>query len=84
MTEEISLALTLLLIGMITVFLVLLLVVITGNLLIRIVNKYFPAEISDNPARGSGEIDQSTIAAITAAVTTITGGKGKITKIEKA
>ena len=40
MTPEFSTALTLLVVGMVTVFLVLLLVVTTGNLLISFVNRY--------------------------------------------
>ncbi|MEQ9231079.1 MAG: hypothetical protein RIF46_10385 [Cyclobacteriaceae bacterium] len=75
MTPEISSALTLLAIGMITVFVVLLLVVITGNILIRLVNRFVP-ESKDG-------ISDKTLAVLTAAVESVTGGKGKITKIEK-
>ncbi len=61
---------------MITVFVVLLLVVITGRLLIRVVNGL------ENGSEQSN-ISSSKIAAITAAVAMITQGKGRITKIEK-
>lgn len=75
MTPELTTALTLLAIGMITVFVVLLVVVLTGNLLIRLVNK-----ISKEP---TSQISNSTVAVLTAAVESFTGGKGRITKIEK-
>ncbi len=75
MSTEISTALMLLAIGMITVFVVLLLVVLTGNLLIRLVNKLTSQVKSD--------VDNQTLAVITAAVEQFTGGQGRITKIEK-
>ena len=73
MGSEFSTALTLLAIGMITVFVVLLLVVITGNVLIRMVNRLDK----------STTIEPAKIAAISAAVEAFTDGKGHITKIEK-
>lgn len=75
MTQDFSTAFTLLAIGMITVFLVLFLVVLTGNLLIRFVNRLAPKAVEGIPAK--------TVAAITAAVDAFTEGKGRITKIEK-
>lgn len=75
MTPELSSAFTLLAIGMITVFVVLLLVVITGNILIRLVNRFSPA--------GQEGISKKTVAVLTAAVEAFTEGKGSITKIEK-
>ncbi len=80
MENEISQALTLLGIGMITVFVVLSLVVVVGNLLIRIVNRLAP--LQEAPSKTS-EISNAKIAAITSAVDLITGGKGRITKIER-
>ena len=74
MGNEFSTALTLLAIGMITVFVVLLLVVITGNVFIRLVNR-----MSASPT-----IEVVKIAAISGAVEAFTEGKGHITKIEKA
>jgi len=84
MSESFSTALSLMVIGMITVFFVLAIVVASGNLMIFLVNKFVPAEgksikkISDQP------IKSSVLAAISAAVETFTEGKGKIIKIEKS
>lgn len=79
MTDTIESALSLLLIGMITVFLVLLLVVVIGNLLIRITNQFSVAAGETI----TEEIDKKKIAAITAAVEIVTEGKVRIDKIEK-
>ncbi len=72
-------ALTLLLIGMITVFVVLFLVVSVGNLLIYFVNRYLP--VDQGPPDSS--IPGKKVAVLTAAVEAVTQGKGVITKIEK-
>lgn len=80
MTSTLYTALTLLLIGMITVFVVLSLVVITGNVLIRIVNRFFPV-LSDKT--GLSELSPEKISAITAAIEIITEGRGKVKSIEK-
>lgn len=83
MSGEYALAFKLLGVGMITVFLILFLVVVFGNVIIRLVNKYFPeAEkvLSTNTHEG---ISRKKLAAITAAVNIATRGKGKITNIEK-
>ena len=83
MSPDISISLTLLVIGMITVFLVLLLVVVTGNILIAIVNRF----IGEGEAK-SNKISPSTssnkVAVITAAVEAFTEGQGHIKKIQKA
>ncbi len=81
MEPQISTALSLLLTGMITVFMVLLLVVITGNVLIRFVNAYLPeaSVITATPDR----LDKRKIAAINAAVEHYTKGTGRVTRIEK-
>jgi len=76
MNSDLSTAFSLLGIGMITVFVVLLLVVITGNLLIRVVNRLAPAPADDS-------LEKAQVAAITAAVNIFTEGKGQVTRIEK-
>ncbi|MEQ9301269.1 MAG: OadG family transporter subunit [Cyclobacteriaceae bacterium] len=85
MTSELSTALNLLGIGMITVFVVLTLVVGVGKLLIRFVNS-LPEEIKKptvSPAKVVNGMDPRKVAAITAAVDHVTFGQGVITKIEK-
>lgn len=89
MNEPLSTALIVLAVGMITVFVILSLVVFSGNIIIKIVNKYFP-ETSINPSSVSKtpiintDLGSSKMAAIVAAVDVITKGKGKINKIEKS
>lgn len=79
-STTIQTALSLLGIGMITVFLVLFLVVQTGNILIGVVNRFVP----DKPVTvKSAQLDQEEVAAITAAVEIFTMGKGRITNIER-
>lgn len=69
-------------VGMITVLFILGMVVVIGNLLIRITNKFWPQP--EGPGKtGPGSIPAGTVAAIVAAVEAVTGGKGKVTKIEK-
>ena len=77
---ELNTALNLLFIGMITVFVVLLLVYGTGNLLIHLVNLLSTDE-DDNPA--GRDITNKEIAVLNAAVEAFTEGKGTITQIEK-
>ena len=79
MSEVYSTAFSLLFVGMITVFVVLTLVVITGKLLIRIVNRYLPV-VDLTP---KSVIEASKVAAITGAVDIFTGGMGRVTRIEK-
>lgn len=85
MSADFSLALQLLGIGMGTVFLILSFVVLSGNALIRIVNKYLPqqAKAQISTSSPADTIAPDTVAAIVAAVEMVTGGKGKVTSIEK-
>lgn len=80
MEPSISSALSLLFIGMTTVFVVLALVYLTGNILIRIIN-LIPAE--EKNIAPDNTINPNKLAAIAAAVQTITGGKGKVKNVEK-
>ena len=86
MSQELNTALLVLVVGMLTVFLILFLVVLTGQVIIRIVNYYsngyIPAakEVSGYPP--AQEKDKGKIAAIVAAVNVITEGKGKVERIE--
>jgi oxaloacetate decarboxylase gamma subunit len=70
---------------MITVFLILLLVVVLGNLIVFVVNKYFPEaiEINNSVNDNEGSIGHKKMAVIVAAVNIVTKGKGKVSTIEK-
>ena len=87
MIENFETATVLLVVGMLTVFLILGLVVLSGHLLIVLVNK-----LGDENLPSSGAIKRKNdgsnpnpaqLAAIVAAVDAATGGSGKIDKIEK-
>jgi len=84
-TDDFSTALMLMAVGMITVFSILALIVFFGNVLIKIVNKYFPEEILEKTLGASVTtgIDPKRIAAITAVVDITTGGRGKVNSISK-
>lgn len=82
MSEYIQEAWTLLGVGMVTVFTILTVVVLIGNVLIWVVNRFFPE--SDNAkATTLRSFGNSRMAAIAAAVNMVTQGKGRITKVEK-
>ena len=83
--ENLNTALLLMVVGMATVFTILLIVIYLGKGLIALVNKYAPEEVApakpaaNNPAT----IPANILAAINAAVTVVTQGKGKVSKVEK-
>jgi len=83
--SNLQIALELLCVGMVTVFIILCLVVLIGNIVVRFVNKFVPAEVPKVkfPVRRTFEISQKMIAAIVGAVKTVSGGKGHVTKIER-
>ncbi len=81
--ENIVLGLLLIVVGMATVFLILLIVIYLGKYLIILVNKYAPEEFvqkvpSVNPTKDTGAVD-----AIKSAVDILTAGKGQVIKVEK-
>ncbi len=85
--EHLNEAFSLLLVGMITVFVILSLVVFIGNTVIRLTNRFLPVEtIAVKKTIVSGKAipsNKAQIAAVIAAVEAITGGKGKIDQIDK-
>ena len=83
--ENLERAFSLMGIGMITVFLVLTLVVLAGNVLIRIINSFASegGHPNSNGPSDPKQIPPKTIAAITSAVYHALGGQGTIEKIEK-
>lgn len=68
------------LIGMVTVFIILLVVIYGSKLLISLVNKFAPAEQAPIKGEASSSIPNDVL---NAAVAAITGGKGRIVKVTK-
>ncbi|NJN77521.1 MAG: OadG family protein [Saprospiraceae bacterium] len=88
MKPELVEAFGILLVGMITVFTVLALIVASGRVLIWAVNrtvKEIPSIKKSTIQKSTlqGEMNPQKMAAIVAAVEIVTNGKGKITSIEK-
>lgn len=87
-TNDIFGALQLMVVGMLTVFCILLIVIGLGTLLIKLVNKYAPEEAAAKQpvAKLMGaatQVDATVKAIIDATVSQITGGKGHASKITR-
>lgn len=88
MEQDLSTALLVMGVGMITVFIILAMVVFTGRSLIYLVNKYSPVKEKlrspayQIPIKKAG-LEKRKLAAIVATVEVITGGRGKIENIER-
>ncbi|MCW1735930.1 OadG family protein [Anaerorudis cellulosivorans] len=78
-------ALFLLVVGMLTVFVILLLVVAVGNFIIGVTNRFLPTPRipKKNDTEGDKGIHPKKMAAIVAAVDVVTKGKGRIINIGK-
>lgn len=88
--ENIQTGLLLMAVGMVTVFVILMIVIYLGKGLITLVNKYAPEEVIvkkqapvQAAAVAAGSLSNQETAAIISAVSAATGGQGKVTKIEK-
>lgn len=81
--ENLNIALLLMVVGMATVFAILLIVIYLGKAMIALVNKYVPEETPAAKKEGSAAIPANILAAINAAVAVVTHDKGKVTKVEK-
>ncbi|MDH5396985.1 MAG: OadG family protein [Cyclobacteriaceae bacterium] len=82
MTESLQTALTLLVLGMVTVFAILMLVVSGGRFIIYLSNKYFPGQGKGTPPED--RLKKNKHLAVIAAITEyITAGKGSVERIEK-
>ncbi|MCD8167027.1 MAG: OadG family protein [Bacteroides sp.] len=85
--ENLQTGLLLMGVGMVTVFLILLILIYLSQGLIVLVNKIAPEEeVKPRPVAApatGGTIPSGTLAAISAAVSMVTGGKGKVIKVEK-
>lgn len=82
--ENLNIALLLMVVGMATVFAILLIVIYLGKALVLLVNKYAPEE--ETPAKAAGKpapIPANIMAVINAAVKVATHGKGKVANVEK-
>ena len=81
--ENLSAALGLLVVGMITVFIVLWLVTVVGTSVIELSNRFYHPETKDNGTPRAGGVDKEKMAVIAAAVNVLTQGKGVIDSVEK-
>mgnify|MGYP001028438051 CR=1 FL=1 len=83
MSEDFQTAMMLMSVGMLTVFIILLLVVYVGKSIILITNRLEVKQSVISSKSSSSSISANKIAAITAAVNVVTQGKGRIENIEK-
>lgn len=70
--------------GMGTVFFMLIMVVVLGNVIIRLTNKYAPeVQVQAVSEPVSSDLESAKVAAIVSAVEIVTGGKGTVRSIER-
>ena len=82
--DNIGLGIQLMIVGMSTVFLILLIVIWGGKLIINVVNKVAPEEVV--PAKGAKApeaVDGNTMAVLQQVVSQITGGKGRVASAKR-
>ncbi len=77
-----TLGLTLMFIGMLTVFVIMFLIILIIQGLISVVNRVAPEVVAPKKQQTQA-VDQLTMDVITDAVRQITGGEGKVTSVEK-
>lgn len=82
-----TLGLQLLIVGMLTVFAILLIVIFGGKLLIKFVNMVAPEEVVSAKKKlattATGVVDPSTMAILQEVVKQVTGGKGRLESAKK-
>lgn len=82
--ENINEALSLLIVGMVMVFIILILVVVIGNVVILLTNRYIPVmQKSIDGTRDTKTTNTKKLAAIAAVVDLVTQGKGRVNSIQK-
>ena len=84
--ENLGIGIQLMIVGMLTVFCILLIVINFGKLLINIVNRIAPEEEvapKKAAAQTPAAIDSTTMSILEAAVQQITGGKGHVARARK-
>ena len=85
--ENIGLGLELMVVGMSTVFLILIIVIYGGKLLIQVLNRVAPEEVlpaKKAQATHPTAIDGTTMEVLREVVSQITGGKGKLAAARKS
>ena len=80
---NLEIALMLMVVGMATVFVILLIVIYLGKGLIAVVNRIAPEEAPKKKQMVAPTADAGAMDAIKAAVEILTAGKGQVVKIEK-
>ncbi len=79
-----EIGITLMVVGMVTVFAVLIIIINLSKLLIRIVNKVAPEEdVKHKAAPVAAAIPQDIMQVIQKTVSQVTGGKGTVANVEK-
>ena len=83
--ENLGIGFELMIVGMSTVFLILLIVIWGGKLLINAVNKIAPEETATpkKAAATSASVDGNTMAILQQVVSQITGGKGHVSSAKR-
>ena len=81
--ENIGVGLMLMVVGMATVFVILLIVIYLSKYLITVVNKVAPEETPKKAPAVASTADTGAMDAIKAAVEILKAGKGQVIKIEK-
>jgi len=85
--ENLNEALELLVVGMLTVFAILLIVIYFGKALIALVNRFAPAEVvaKKHQAASAAQpgVDAKTRGVLDAVVKELTGGKGRVKSVSK-
>lgn len=90
--DNLNTAFGLLVVGMVTVFIILWLVVLIGNLVVQLTNRFIPEKGSEGGGSPGGvsvnggtvkKTDPRKLAAIVASVDAVTQGRGKVDSIEK-
>ena len=79
--ENLALGLELMVVGMASVFVILIIVILLGRLMVTLTNRIPAERQSAKPA--TGDVDGGTRSIIEAAVKELTGGKGTVKEIVK-
>lgn len=81
--SNLGLGLELMVVGMASVFLILIIVILLGKLMITVTNRFPVQEQAEKPAQKTAAVSAETRSIIEATVKELTGGKGTVTEIVK-